>query len=223
MEAAMFEPEECVSRFIRTTDEKESFFIYELPEAWWSRHYEYFWASQFVTDTDVVLDAASGICHPFKFYLGIMAQKAYACDADYRIISRTEILADIKTSVGEKAHDEFNHSLFNRVTLRHCDLKDMPFNDNMFNKVFCISVLEHLDEQTQLRTLLEFSRVLKKDGLLVMTVDYPAVNMEQLMKLMDQIGFTFYGDCDFKVPEDALSSTMWGSELKCIRLLLRKV
>lgn len=219
----MYDPAETVSRFITTDDEKESFFIYELPEAWWSRHYEYAWASKFIANTDVVLDAACGVCHPFKFYLGIMARKAYACDIDPRILSRFDIMKDIKDSIGDKVHDEFNHSLFHLVRFEQSDMTSLAFAaDKMFDKVFCISVLGHVNEQQQLQTLQQFSRVLKDDGLIVLTVDYPNVNMESFKLVMAKVGLTFYGESDFAIPDNAISTRMWGPELKCIRLLLRK-
>lgn len=57
------------SRFITFDDPQLKKVILELPEIWWSRMYEYAWASSFVNDDHVVLDAACGICHPFKFHL----------------------------------------------------------------------------------------------------------------------------------------------------------
>jgi len=41
-----------------------------IPQNWWSRHQEYKWAAQFAGPEYVVLDAACGISHPFKWYLG---------------------------------------------------------------------------------------------------------------------------------------------------------
>ncbi|MNI11880.1 hypothetical protein D3C73_650390 [compost metagenome] len=92
----------------------------------------------------------------------------------------------------------------------------------MFDKLYCISVLEHVDARTQLDALLEFSRVLKDDGLIVMTVDYPSVNMSLLTAIMAEAKLKFYGDYDFSMPDDAICSQMWGLELRCIRLLLCK-
>jgi ubiquinone/menaquinone biosynthesis C-methylase UbiE len=214
---------DCISRFITYGDVKETHIVYDLPEAWWSRHYEYVWAGRFATSSDVVLDVACGVCHPFKFYLGTIAKEVYACDSDPRILSKNEIIQDIKESIGEKVCSEFDDSLFDNVQLALCDMTQMPYADNRFDKVYCISVLEHVDELVQLKALLEFARVLKDDGLIVLTVDYPNVHMDSLMELMKKANLKFYGDYDFSVPDNAISTTMWGPELKCIRLLLCKM
>jgi ubiquinone/menaquinone biosynthesis C-methylase UbiE len=218
----LIKPIDCISRFITYEDAKETHIVYDLPEAWWSRQYEYIWAGRFVANSDVVLDVACGVCHPFKFYLGTIAKEVHACDSDPRIVSRNEIVQDIKNSVGEKVYAEFDPSLFDNVQLTLCDMTKMPYADNRFDKVFCISVLEHVDELTQLQALLEFSRVLKDDGLIVLTVDYPNVHMDSLMELIAKANLKFYGDYDFSIPHNAISTTMWGPELKCIRLLLNK-
>ena len=60
---------ELISRFFTFDDPKLNKVILKLPESWWSRPYEYAWAKSFVEQDHVVLDAACGVCHPFKFYL----------------------------------------------------------------------------------------------------------------------------------------------------------
>jgi alkylated DNA repair protein alkB family protein 8 len=47
----------------------------------------------------------------------------------------------------------------------------LPFKDNFFDKVFCLSVFHHIpSKKYRLRFLKEIKRVLKKDGLLILTV-----------------------------------------------------
>ncbi|MEK0317283.1 class I SAM-dependent methyltransferase [Cohnella sp. 56] len=225
-DAALLQPgasdEDRVSRFIRRTDDLVHHFIYELPEAWWSRRYEYAWASRFIAPEDTILDAACGICHPFKFFAASHASAAYACDRDHRILSREAILADIAQSVSRQAESQFDHALFDRIHLSQCDMTSLPYGDRFFDKVFCISVLEHVDEQTLRGALSEFRRVLKDDGLLVLTVDYPNVDMDMFKSQMDAVGWRYAGMDDFAESADAISTTMWGPEIKCIRLLLAK-
>lgn len=62
--------------FFTTGDCHTKKFVFDLPEAWWSRHYEYEWAKQFCAGEDIALDAACGICHPFKFYLADNCKEA---------------------------------------------------------------------------------------------------------------------------------------------------
>ncbi|MFA5349137.1 MAG: class I SAM-dependent methyltransferase [Candidatus Paceibacterota bacterium] len=48
----------------------------------------------------------------------------------------------------------------------------MPFNDNKFDTVFCIEVLEHLDEAVLRNGLKEIFRVLDKNGKFILTVPF---------------------------------------------------
>lgn len=216
-------PQDFVSRFFTKSDDRQTTFVYELPpESWWSRHYEYAWAAKFVDSTDVALDAASGVGHPFKFYLGQTAKEAFACDLDRRILSKEAVLQNIRDTIGAAAFVRFDSAMVDPIHYANCDMSETPYGDAQFDKIFCISVLEHVEEQTQRKALGEFWRILKHDGLIVMTVDYPTVNMSRLAELVGQAELEFAGEADFSVPDDAVSSAYWGMELKCIRLVLKK-
>lgn len=210
------------SRFIRRSDRHEGTIVYPLPETWWSRPYEYAWATEFVRPTDVVLDVACGVCHPFKFRLGELAQATYASDSDPRVVSPPAIVDDIRASVGDAAADAFDHGRFEQVQLAVCDMTRMPYPDATFDRVFCISVFEHLAPLDQLRSLLEFTRVLRNDGLVVLTVDHPTVDLDRLTAQLAMVGLRFAGAADFTVPPDAISSSLWGPELRCVRLAIEK-
>jgi SAM-dependent methyltransferase len=210
------------SRFIRWPDRREATVVYPLPEPWWSRPYEYAWATEFVRPTDVVLDVACGVCHPFKFRLGELARTTYASDRDPRVVSPPAILDDIRTSVGDAAADAFDRGRFAQVELAVCDMTRMPYPDAAFDRVFCISVFEHLAPLDQLRSLLEFTRVLRDDGLLVLTVDHPTVDLDRLTAQLAMAELRFSGAADFTVPPDAIVSSLWGTELRCVRLAIEK-
>ena len=51
-------------------------------------------------------------------------------------------------------------------------MQHMPFADNAFDAVFCISVIEHLPIQEMIPALEELARVLKPGGRLLLTTDY---------------------------------------------------
>lgn len=211
-----------VSRFFVRGDRHEPHVVFPLPEPWWSRPYEYAWATEFVRPTDVVLDVACGVCHPFKFRLGELARETYACDSDPRVTSPTAIVEDIAESIGAEAAAGFDRAHLDRVRLEACDMTRMPYADDTFDRVFCISVFEHLGTLDQLRSLLEFRRVLRDDGLLVLTVDHPTVDLERLSGQLPAVGLRFAGDVDLAIPPDAISSSYWGPELRCVRLLIEK-
>ena len=63
-----------------------------------------------------------------------------------------------------------------RVHYHHGNLHSLPFPDEAFDRVTCISVLEHIlspqDPRAHNGVLLELKRVLRQGGLLVITVDY---------------------------------------------------
>jgi SAM-dependent methyltransferase len=50
----------------------------------------------------------------------------------------------------------------------------LPFDDNSFDKVFCVCVLEHLTSEVRRNVMKEISRVLKTGGVAAFTFDYDA-------------------------------------------------
>jgi hypothetical protein len=45
---------------------------------------------------------------------------------------------------------------------------------------------------------------LKKNGLIILTFDYPGINLEYLNKIVNKAELKFAGPVDFKFPKDAL-------------------
>lgn len=206
---------------------------------WWSRPYEYAWASQFAESEDIVLDAACGICHPLKFYLLDNCRKVYACDIDKRILSPEEILKDIADDFGEETATHFPQKYLKNIHYTKAPLTALPYEDKTFNKIYCISVLEHLDEpfnkylnmvnmdlfnrlflRNMRLSLKEFERTLKDDGLIILTFDYPTVNLKYLTKTLLDIGLVFADNISFEISENAVYSQK--NELYCFRAILKK-
>lgn len=52
------------------------------------------------------------------------------------------------------------------------DMSSTSFSDNFLDRIFCISVLEHLPAFKISIVLDEWRRILKKDGLVILTIDY---------------------------------------------------
>ncbi len=229
-----------ISRFFTKEDLKSDKFVFNLPSSWWSRPYEYIWAANFVKKEDVVLDAASGICHPFKFYLARICDRVYACDTDERINSPSEILKDVVDVFGETAARDLPKGLMDRILYCRASITSLPYEDKKFDEVYCISVIEHLDDffnkhssicalrgilSTWLShniylSLSEFRRVLKDDGLIVLTFDYPRINMGYFRRIVSTLGLTFAGDAFFKIPQAALYSEE--HNLYCFRAVLKR-
>ncbi|NUU63868.1 class I SAM-dependent methyltransferase [Paenibacillus agri] len=210
-----------VSRFFVNSDARRDKLIYDLPESWWSRPYEYEWCTHFVSAHDVVLDAACGISHPLKFYLTGVCEEVHACDMDARIVSKDAIMAEISCDIGEEAAWQVQARRTTRLHLAQADLTALPYENEYFDIVFCISVLEHLPLVELYRALGEFHRILNDEGLLILTFEYPTVNLQLMNGLLLEVGFQYWGETDFELPADAVRTEAWGG-LNCFRAVLKK-
>ena len=57
------------------------------------------------------------------------------------------------------------------LDVRNCGMANLDAPDNHFDRVFCLSVIEHLDADTARRGMREMARILKPGGRLIVTVD----------------------------------------------------
>ena len=212
------------SRFITFDDPQLKKVILELPKLWWSRPYEYAWASSFVNEDHVVLDAACGICHPFKFYLCNLCNKVYACDLDVRLVSNKEIVKDIINVFGQEGMN-FPLEYLDKPLMSLQDISNTSYTDAMFDRIICISVLEHLQEENLLKTLLEFKRILKKEGLLIVTLDYPYLDLELFNRILEKSGLLYADKVEIEMPGNVLKTNLF-PEFPCglysFRALLKK-
>ena len=109
-----------------------------------------------------ILDAGCG-GSDFPFYLASIGNRVCGVDS--------------LGSPGGKGQFGLNRSLCGKwkvnVELRLEDIRKMTWADRSFDRVFCISVLEHLESaQAVSLAMRELGRVLAPGGLLVVTVDY---------------------------------------------------
>lgn len=210
-----------VSRFVRAGDPSVSHFVFPLPPAWWSRGHEYPWALQFAGPEHVVLDAACGISHPLKFALARRCKATFACDQDPRIVDPEAIVADIQADFGATVARTFQHDQLQQLQRSCCSITATPYGDRMFDRVFCISVLEHLPPADRAAALAEFARIVRDDGLLVLTMDHPLVDLAEFVRMVAAAGLWFAADVQPHVPPDALWSDTY--YLRCFRALLQRV
>jgi SAM-dependent methyltransferase len=211
-------PDALVSRFLRTTDAHASCFFLPLPKTWWSRGYEYLWAGQFALPGAVVLDAGSGIPHPFKFWLAEHSVTVYAVDVDPRITVPEAVYEAVAEEFGEKGVERVR-SAIGAVHTVCASLERLPFAAETFDTVFCLSTWEHLTPIQQAGALVEMGRVVKPSGYVVLTMDVPPASPDRLQLLARRAGLAFAGPVDFHRDRDSVFNTPWGP-LSCFRTLL---
>ena len=139
----------------------------------WSRQWEYPFAysyiqqhivsnSKFILADDEIriLDAGSG-CTFFPYYLSYKYPncRLYCCDYDS---SLTPTFSEINKDV-QKIHGRA------RVEFNVCDLSNLGYKDDSFDMIYCVSVLEHTNNSDDI--IKQFKRVLKPNGLLIVTFD----------------------------------------------------
>lgn len=226
--------------FFLQDDPRAEHFVFDMPSYWWSRPYEYAWAASFARPGDVVLDAACGVCHPLKFHLLDVCGEVHACDSDPRILSPRAILQEIAEVYGKDTADAFPARYLDKIHYKQCDICNLPHESETFDKIFCISVLEHLEDRFNtspgllpfffalrlfsphaiFKSLKEFRRALKPDGMIVLTFDYPRINLAYLHKILPILGLHWVESAGFAIPAGALYSKEHDSY--CFRALLRK-
>jgi ubiquinone/menaquinone biosynthesis C-methylase UbiE len=102
-----------------------------------------------------ILDAGSGVTF-FPYYLSAQSDTAKICCCDY-----DETLSEV--------FEHINSGLSKRVEFSAADLRDLPYANEWFDIIYCISVLEHTGEHE--RIVEEFFRILRPGGTLVVTFD----------------------------------------------------
>jgi len=211
------------SRFIRTDDPHTDTVVWRLPGPWWSRPHEYAWAASFAGPGDVALDAACGVGHTFKFLLGQRCREVHAVDTDERLLNDEEVSREVNEGLVTPVRDEEFRAALKPVIRHRASILALPFADRYFDRVYCISVLEHLDDTFNRRAWLipvgralgwrlfrhdmlaalgEFRRVLKDDGMAVLTFDFPRVNLGYLRLAVASAGLRFAAGVSLDEPDD---------------------
>ena len=79
---------------------------------------------------------------------------------------------------------------------------DINFPDNYFDRVFCLSVMEHIPVDLWKRCIKQFERVLKPGGRLIVTLDMstPQANDRLYLKLVNYCTLKLIGEPYYDVP-----------------------
>lgn len=158
----------------------------KLPDAWWSRSYEYAWALQFAEPAQVVADMGTGwMYRPFKEALSEVCGLVYAVDVDVRLLQQSP-----------KDNMQFVIASITQP------IKQIPAGS--LDRVFCISVLEDMGDMIG-DAVIEFARLLHPNGRMVLTFDvqydmekplgqYPGVNLKKFMQALDDNNLVIDGE-----------------------------
>lgn len=127
----------------------------------WSRQFEYPYAFYHVQATSEkgkkVLDAGSGVTF-FPFYLAMHGYKVSCVDND-------PLLNSAFLQLNRELPKHIN------VEFQNADLNSLPYEENSFSHICCISVLEHIPHSEVGKVFEEFKRVLNPSGICILTVD----------------------------------------------------
>jgi SAM-dependent methyltransferase len=140
----------------------------------WNRQWEYpFVLSKIqsclnLNEKNRILDAGSGVTF-FPYYIKSKYQSCdiYCCDND-------KALTRIFQKINNREHS---------VEFSCADLQTLPYEDDWFEIVYCISVLEHTDNYRDI--IDEFYRVIKPKGRLMVTFD---VSMDGTRQIIPEKG-----------------------------------
>lgn len=84
---------------------------------------------------------------------------------------------------------------------------EIPFSDNYFDNIFSIAVFHHFNPEMMEKTLQEFNRILKKDGVLILTV-WHLWNKKQLKFLLKR-WFSGHFELSANLPFQDRQQTHW--------------
>jgi 2-polyprenyl-3-methyl-5-hydroxy-6-metoxy-1,4-benzoquinol methylase len=99
--------------------------------------------------------------------------------------------------------------VFPQVTWKLRSMADTGLASGQWDRVFCISVLEHVTEDLARDTLREVKRLLRPDGRAVITTDVDGshrtltIDFRRIIALAGEAGLTLRGPSDFSVPDAA--------------------
>lgn len=138
------------------------------------------WYQNEIKKNDIVLDLGCGNgMHSIK--IAKTCKEIIAIDSDIR-----------QLEIGEYLSKEQN---INNIKFIQNNLENkLPFNNNYFDKILCLDVLEHLYNREM--CLLEIKRVLKPNGIVFISVPNKNTSWKKLQRKM---GLNYFSDPDHKI------------------------
>ena len=210
MHSLMSVPREKYDVFEHCTDRRSYF---ERAEIESYKHWEYPWALlRSKPEAGMrVLDCGSGR-GMFQIYLALLGCDTYSVDVRRQDANIKRRLFHYYEKLGgrRKSPEQAIINLGRRygVTLNHrCEpIQQLSFPTDWFDRVYCISVLEHLPAGEDFVAMRQMARVTKPGGYLILTVDFAPIAMDrvayderQFLRICHETGFEVVGDTDFSI------------------------
>ena len=129
----------------------------------------------------IVLDIGSGRSLP-PFYLVKEGAKVCCLDLDENFM----VLKDYAYKHGFKNYVENK-----RLNIEIGDARNLPFPDNYFDRVYAISTIEHIPNDGDISAVKEIARVLKPEGIAVLTVDCLGDYLEEWQRVPFFSGYQY--------------------------------
>lgn len=172
----------------------------QRPTIYASRIWEYAFAvdSADLTPGMRCLDVGGGMS-AFAIYLKeVQDCESHVLDPDVfqTLNQQSQVGFGVTEDFGEKVGVQFTEG----------GMESIPYPDNHFDRVFCISVIEHLPAAIAQRGMQEMARIVKPGGRVIITVDMMIDwEMNRPLDLIWSSGLVPYGQIDLRWPEKRYS------------------
>ena len=193
----------------------KSWISYDL----WTRAWEYPWAIivSALGDSSLRTIDVGGGNSPFPEYLSNLGHESYVIDPSldegesliirkekgiYHILRRLFFFFLAKCTGVNTIWGLPSWKRKSSVYYHPYSATDIKFPDNYFDRVLCLSVMEHIPEQLWKLCLKEFERILKQGGRLVITLDMgqEEAYAKQYRRLIEYCSLELIGNPDYEVP-----------------------
>jgi SAM-dependent methyltransferase len=185
----------------------------------WSRRWEYPWAilaAEFGDPPGRTLDVGGG-GSPFSRYLARAGHESHV--ADPSLDRGSSFVYDAEKSLAQNVRSVAKRVLFRTAGINSlwglpepdggspvrytaAPANALPYPDAHFDRVFCLSVMEHIPTPIWDACMREFERVLRAGGRLVITLDMttPEADRRLYRRLVEGTDLQLIGDPDYEVP-----------------------
>lgn len=196
------------SKFLTTDDKEFKSDLIPDDKNWWSKTREYKFAMDNLKKGDLILDAGCGIEHPFKTISQTKASKVICLDKDKRILDFEDT-------------ENIEYNFFDLADIYNIEKNKLIFDKEIFDKIFCLSVLEEIKPQSKILDLLNFfKRILKEDGYIIITANHPLLVTDHFVNYVNASELIFSSEADYEIPKNVLHGPYNG--LKCYTAVLEK-